>query len=84
MEDAIIFPYREGRLEQVLDIMTRIAENMNSVQRAVQYSRRRFLDAILYSKSIPELQNCLMRDGWRKFFIFKNTYLIIIKICFSN
>uniref|UniRef100_A0AC35G6G1 Uncharacterized protein n=1 Tax=Panagrolaimus sp. PS1159 TaxID=55785 RepID=A0AC35G6G1_9BILA len=64
MEDAIIFPYREGRLEQVLDIITRIAENMNSVQRAVQYSRRRFLDAILYSKSIVELQDCLMRDGW--------------------
>ena len=75
MEETMIFDYREGRLDQAVEMITKIAENMNSVQRAVQYSRRRFLDAILYSKSISELRECLLRDGWRKLFIKKKKYL---------
>ncbi|KAE9554703.1 hypothetical protein FO519_002113 [Halicephalobus sp. NKZ332] len=64
MQDILVMSCFENRVNQSLEIATKIMETKNSFQRAIQYSRKMFLDLILHPRNITELRDSLLRDGW--------------------
>jgi len=64
MQDILVMSCFESRVNQSLEIATKIMETKNSLQRAIHYSRKAFLDLVLHPKNITELRDSLIRDGW--------------------